>query len=128
MVNVNKVFLNDYLNDLDNFKKLKDLNKPILGICSGFQIVCSMFNEKIIEQEEIGMMSVSTTQSNPLVSGDFQAYNMHNFSVADLTSFNVLAKSDKTVQLVSHKKRNIFGVSFHPEVRNEQIIINFLLV
>ena len=87
-----------------------------------------MFNEKIIEQEEIGMMSVSTTQSNPLVSGDFQAYNMHNFSVADLTSFNVLAKSDKTMQLVSHKKRNIFGVSFHPEVRNEQIIINFLLV
>ena len=119
---------NDYLNDLDNFKKLKDLNKPILGICSGFQIVCSMFNEKIIEQEEIGMMSVSTTQSNPLVSGDFQAYNMHNLSVADLISFNVLAKSDKTVQLVSHKKRNIFGVSFHPEVRNEQIIINFLLV
>ena len=119
---------NDYLNYLDNFKKLKDLNKPILGICSGFQIVCSMFNEKIIEQEEIGMMSVSTTQSNPLVSGDFQAYNMHNFSVADLTSFNVLAKSDKTVQLVSHKKQNIFGVSFHPEVRNEQIITNFLLV
>ena len=119
---------NDYLNDLDNFKKLKDLNKPILGICSGFQIVCSMFNEKIIEQEEIGMVSVSTTQSNPLVSGDFQAYNMHNLSVADLISFNVLAKSDKTVQLVSHKKQNIFGVSFHPEVRNEQIITNFLLV
>ena len=119
---------NDYLNDLDNFKKLKDLNKPILGICSGFQIVCSMFNEKIIEQEEIGMVSVSTIQSNPLVSGDFQAYNMHNLSVADLISFNVLAKSDKTVQLVSHKKQNIFGVSFHPEVRNEQIITNFLLV
>ena len=86
-----------------------------------------MFNEKIIEQEEIGMVSVSTTQSNPLVSGDFQAYNMHNLSVADLISFNVLAKSDKTEQLVSHKKQNIFGVSFHPEVRIEQIITNFLL-
>jgi len=119
---------NDYLNYLDNFKKLKDHDKDILGICSGFQIICSMFDEEIIAQQEIGMINVETQIKNPLVSGDFQAYNMHNFSVDEVISFNVLAKSEKTIQMISHKKINIFGVSFHPEVRNQQIVTNFLLI
>ena len=119
---------NDYLNYLDNFKKLKDHDKDILGICSGFQIICSMFDEEIIAQQEIGMINVETQIKNPLVSGDFQAYNMHNFSADEVTSFNVLAKSEKTIQMISHKKINIFGVSFHPEVRNQQIVTNFLLI
>ena len=119
---------NDYLNYLDNFNILRDLNKPILGICSGFQILCAMFGESIIDNEEIGMVNVSTIQTNQLMSGEFQAYNMHNFSVENPISFNVLAKSDKTVQLVSHKRLNIFGASFHPEVRNEKIVTNFLSI
>lgn len=119
---------NDYLNYLDDFKKLKNNNAGILGICSGFQIICSMFNEEIIDQEEIGMVTVETQFQNSLISGEFQAYNMHNFSVGQVTSFNVLAKSEKTIQMISHKKLNVFGVSFHPEVRNQQIITNFLLI
>ena len=119
---------NDYLNHLGNFNNLIDLNKPILGICSGFQIVCAIFGESIITSKEIGMIDAITTQPNPLIRGAFQAYNMHNFSVKDPISFNVLAKAGETIQLVSHKELNIFGVSFHPEVRNEQIVTNFLLI
>ena len=87
-----------------------------------------MFDEEIIVQEEIGMIKVETQIKNPLASGTFQAYNMHNFSVAEVTSFNVLAKSENTIQMISHKKINAFGVSFHPEVRNREIITNFLLI
>ena len=87
-----------------------------------------MFDEEIIDQQEIGMINVETQIKNPLVSGDFQAYNMHNFSADEVTSFNVLAKSEKTIQMISHKKINAFGVSFHPEVRNQEIITNFLLI
>ncbi|OUX34278.1 MAG: hypothetical protein CBE24_01115 [bacterium TMED264] len=119
---------NDYLNYLFYFNKLKNHDKGILGICSGFQIVCSMFDEEIIVQEEIGMINVEIQTQNPLASGNFQAYNMHNFSVDEVTSFNVLAKSEKTIQMISHKKINAFGVSFHPEVRNQEIITNFLLI
>ena len=49
---------------------------------------------------------------------------MHNFSVDKVTSFNVLAKSENTIQMISHKNINAFGVSFHPEVRNQEIITN----
>ena len=119
---------NDYLNYLSDFDRLKNQGKEILGICSGFQIICSMFDEEIIVQEEIGMINVETQIKNPLASGNFQAYNMHNFSVDEVTSFNVLAKSENTIQIISHKKINAFGVSFHPEVRNQEIITNFLLI
>lgn len=119
---------NDYLNYISDFKKLKSHGKDTLGICSGFQIICSIFDEKIINQEEIGMVDVITQINNPLVSGNFQAYNMHNFSVNTVTNFNILAKSEKTIQMISHKKMNIFGASFHPEVRNQEIITNFMLI
>ena len=119
---------NDYLNYLFDFNRLKNQGKEILGICSGFQIICSMFDEEIIVQEEIGMINVETQIKNPLASGNFEAYNMHNFSVDEVTSFNVLAKSENTIQMISHKKINAFGISFHPEVRNQQIITNFLLI
>ena len=119
---------NDYLNYLFDFNRLKNHGKGLLGICSGFQIICSMFDEEIIVQEEIGMIKVETQIKNPLASGTFQAYNMHNFSVDEVTSFNVLAKSENTIQMISHKKINAFGVSFHPEVRNQEIITNFLLI
>ena len=119
---------NDYLNYLFDFNRLKNHGKGILGICSGFQIICSMFDEEIIAQEEIGMIKVETQIKNPLASGNFEAYNMHNFSVDEVTSFNVLAKSENTIQMISHKKINAFGVSFHPEVRNLEIITNFLLI
>ena len=119
---------NDYLNYLFDFNRLKNHGKGILGICSGFQIICSMFDEQIIVQEEIGMINVETQIKNPLASGNFEAYNMHNFSVDEVTSFHVLAKSENTIQMISHKKINAFGVSFHPEVRNQEIITNFLLI
>ena len=119
---------NDYLNYIDNFNNLINLNKPILGICSGFQILCATFGETIIEGKEIGMTNVITTQKNPLTSGEFQAYNMHNFTAKIPTTFKTLAKAGETIQMVSHKELNIFGVLFHPDVRNEQIVTNFLLI
>ncbi len=119
---------NDYLNHIDNFNNLIKLNKPILGICSGFQILCATFGERIIECKEIGMTNVTTTLTNSLINGEFQAYNMHNFSAKVPITFNTLAKTDETIQLISHKELNIFGVLFHPEVRNEQIVTNFLLI
>lgn len=119
---------NDYLNYISDFKKLKNHGKDILGICSGFQIICSIFGEEIINQEEIGMVDVKTLIDNPLVSGNFHAYNMHNFSVDNVTNFNIIAKSEKTIQMISHKEMNVFGASFHPEVRNQKVITKFMLV
>ena len=118
---------NAYLNDLKIFKNLLlEFERPVLGICSGMQIVCSLFEEKIVKNIEIGMIEVKTLEPNRLCHGKFQAYALHNFSVDHLDFFTVLARSETNVQAVKHKSREIFGVSFHPEVRNEKTIVNFL--
>jgi GMP synthase-like glutamine amidotransferase len=40
----------------------------------------------------------------------------------------VLAKTITSSQIVKHNSKKIFGISFHPEVRNEKIVSNFMLI
>lgn len=118
-----------YIKNLDNFRKLfYDFEGSILGICSGMPIVCSIFGSKIIGNREIGMFEVEVLNKNPLCEKSFQAYNIHNYSVKDLENFTVLAKTDTTPQIVKHNSKDVFGISFHPEVRNENILLNYLLI
>ena len=50
---------NLYQKDIDKFKMfLTNFEKPILGICSGMQIVCTIFGDKIIKNLEIGMVDI----------------------------------------------------------------------
>ena len=120
---------NAYLGDLNIFKNLLlGFRGPILGICSGMQIISSLFEDKIVKNVEIGMIEVRTLESNRLCEGKFQAYSIHNFSVDNLEFFTILARSDTSVQVIKHKSRKIVGVSFHPEVRNQEIVENFLRI
>jgi len=119
---------NSYQKDIDKFKILTNFEKPILGICSGMQIVCTIFGDKIIKNLEIGMVDIETLEKNSLCKGKFQAYSIHNNSVGNLVYFTILAQSETSIQVIKHKTKDIFGVSFHPEVRNESIIENFLSI
>lgn len=101
----------------------------ILGICSGMQILTSIFGtSELIDNVEIGMVEVKTLESNKLFEGKFQAYNLHNYSVLNCEKFKILAESERCIQAVKHIKKEIFGISFHPEVRNENVISNFLKI
>tara|TARA_Y100000746_G_scaffold90183_1_gene76518 strand:- start:8 stop:550 length:543 start_codon:yes stop_codon:yes gene_type:complete len=108
---------------------LKKFNGPILGICSGMQILTSIFGiSGLVDNIEVGIVEVNTLISNKLFNGNFQAYNLHNYSVQDCDKFTILAKSENSIQAVKHVNKNIYGISFHPEVRNEKIISNFLKI
>lgn len=108
---------------------LKDYKGSILGICSGMQILTSIFGTSgLIDNVEIGLVEVKTLESNKLFEGKFQAYNLHNYSVQDCENFKILAMSEHSIQAVKHVTREIYGISFHPEVRNEEIISNFLKI
>ena len=120
---------NEYLENLDTFKEtFQKFSRPILGICSGMQIVCSIFNGKIVQNVEIGMTNSETLKINELCMGEFQIYNMHTKSVDILENFIILAKNNNRIHVIKHKTKNVFGVSFHPEVRNENIISNFIKI
>jgi GMP synthase (glutamine-hydrolysing) len=72
------------------------------------------------------MAEITTLKENPLFLGDFKAYVLHNFSVESSETFETLAQSAKCLQAVKYKQKNIYGILFHPEVRNQEVLKQFI--
>jgi GMP synthase-like glutamine amidotransferase len=113
------------LSQPEKFGWIKQTDKPLLGICAGMQTLGSVFEAALDSCLQIGMTQVSTLKENPLFSGTFKAYTVHRYSVQASAGFEILAESAKCIQAVKHIKKPIYGVLFHPEVRNVQILKRF---
>lgn len=113
---------------LDNFQWIKTSKKPILGVCAGMQVTSLVYSVPLMPCLQVGMTEITTQKVNPLFSGTFQAYALHTYTINSSETFEVLAKSSKCVQAVKHKQKSIYGVLFHPEVRNQNILQNFIKV
>jgi GMP synthase-like glutamine amidotransferase len=107
------------------FKWLKDCSKPVLGICAGMQTIGLVFGGHVEKCREIGMTEV-TSKANLLFSSKFKAYSLHNYALVPSSEFEVLAESAKCVQAIKHKQKDIYGVLFHPEARNEETVQRFI--
>lgn len=117
---------NDYLNNLDKFNWVKSFKKPILGICSGMQIIGLIFGAKLTKDSQIGMSHINITQKNKLLDNGFEAYELHNNSLNNLYNFEVLAEANGKVSVIKKINKEIYGIIFHPEVRNSSIIKKFI--
>ncbi len=120
----------DYLNEevLLHFKKLLSLNKSVLGICSGMHVISSVFKVPLVDVREIKVKYVK------IKGGWTKVFLMHNKSLdykSALKKFNILSKTKvKGVyipQIVVDKSCRFFGFQFHPEVFNENLIVDFAL-
>jgi GMP synthase-like glutamine amidotransferase len=105
---------------------LKETYKPVLGICAGMEAIGVVFDLRLIRCLEIGMTQISTLKENPLFSASFKAYSLHNYAVNPSSDFEILAESAQCVQAIKHKQKPIYGVLFHPEVRNIDILKRFI--
>jgi GMP synthase (glutamine-hydrolysing) len=119
---------NDFLKHARRFIALKRLEKPVLGICAGMQIISKVFGGGIERLQEIGMTRIRVVKKDPLFSGkrEFGAYSLHNLCAKLPPSFTELARSSGCLQAFRHDMKPVYGVLFHPEVRNRWIIDNFL--
>ena len=117
---------NELANVPEKLAWLKDCGKPVLGICAGMQIIGLAFGSRLEKKQEIGMTDIRTVKKNPLFSGKFKAYELHNYSLKASKEFDVLAISRKCSQAIKHKEKPFYGVLFHPEVRNPGIIERFI--
>ncbi len=111
---------------LDRFNWIKTYDKPILGICAGMQVISLVYGIPLTTCMHIGMTEIATIKANPIFDGDFSAYALHTLSVKPSETFVVLAKSSKCIQAIKHKQKPIYGILFHPEVRNFQILKHFI--
>jgi GMP synthase (glutamine-hydrolysing) len=116
---------NGFVKDILKFKWIRELNKPILGICGGMHILGLIFNGKLKKQQEIGLTNIELKKDFLGLIGKIEVYELHNFyTISD--DFEIFGKSKYCPQAVKHKKYSFFGVLFHPEVRNKDLIVNFV--
>ncbi len=115
----------NYMKNLKKFEWLRKTEKNILGICAGMQVIGLVFGAKIIKNKEIGIKEINTKKHNKLFDGNLRVYELHNYSIKD-TDFEILAESDKCIQAIKHRSKNIYGIMFHPEVRQEEVVKKFL--
>ena len=114
------------LRQVEKFSWVTTWGKPILGICAGMQTIGLVFGLQLFECVEIGMTHVKTLRNNPLFVSEFDVYELHNYSVSASDDFEVLAESGICTQAIKRKNSAVYGVLFHPEVRNQDILERFI--
>jgi GMP synthase-like glutamine amidotransferase len=119
---------NEFIRHPEEFRWLEEDRVPVLGICAGMQVLVTTFGGQIRAGGEIGMTLIHTLLPDPLLEGksEFHAYELHNFSPIFPDSFRLLAESSGYPQVIRHRSLSLYGVLFHPEVRNEWVVERFL--
>jgi len=116
---------NTFLKDKEKFTWINTYDKPLLGICGGIQLIATAFHEEILKGQEIGLHSITYNKEFLGETGEKEVYELHNYYV-NAKTFETIATSDKYPQAIRHPQRPIYGVLFHPEVRNKNIIEYFI--
>lgn len=117
----------DYLNNFDNFEILKKFEGDLLGICAGSQVLSLLFGGSLLDFEEIGLKKIEILKENVLINKEEEIYCLHKKScdVENNINFEVLAKT-QIPQIFKVRNKNFYGVLFHPECRNIDVLKNFL--
>lgn len=123
----------EYSKELD---LIKHCEKPILGVCLGFELINFAFGEKIelLEKKKRGIISVRLVSEDRIFQSfpkNFKVYEAHRWVVLKNKVLKSSAKSKDGIEAVKHPEKNIYGVQFHPEVfvnksHAEKIFRNFL--
>jgi GMP synthase (glutamine-hydrolysing) len=117
-----------YLREIGRFSWLSSVPVPVLGICAGMQVLALVHGGSLRPACEIGMEEVRVLSDNPILPpcASFYAYELHRYSCVPPAGWTTLAVSKNCVQAISHPELPLFGVLFHPEVRNGVVIERFL--
>ena len=106
----------------DRFSFIKTISIPVLGICFGHQVIGLVFGETVFKGEEVRrdeeinfMFDDALTQGIPLTSS-FTEDHTEGIGLPDDDFFLLASSAHYEVEAMKHKKKNIYGVQFHPEV------------
>lgn len=116
----------EYLNHIDKFEFIKkEENINVLGICAGCQVIQKLFKSEQINSKEIGLLKPKIIIQDKILENESlkEIYTLHSTSFQIPKKFQIIAKT-QIPQIIKFK--NIYGTLFHPEVRNHNIIINFI--
>jgi len=112
---------NDYLRY--DFEFLRSTRKPVLGICAGMQLIGRAYGLSLKQNTEIGFYDEDFTEEFLGLSGKQNVYHLHNYYI-DFNNSEFIVFADN--QAVKHNRKEIYGVLFHPEVRQKELIKKFI--
>ncbi|HJZ18845.1 MAG TPA: gamma-glutamyl-gamma-aminobutyrate hydrolase family protein [Candidatus Nanoarchaeia archaeon] len=115
---------NDFLKNMNKFEWIKNYKKPVWGICAGMQIISLVFGGKKKKATEIGYYSENFKKSFLSLESEHEVYHLHNNYMTLPKDFEQFSDG-KIPQAVKHKTKPMYGVLFHPEVRNKKMIEAF---
>lgn len=113
----------EFIKKIKNFEWIKDYNNPILGICAGAEIISLVFKGKLRKNIIIGIKKIKIKSNRLTDKKELEAYELHSYSLQPSKDFEKLSENN---EILKHKEREIYCLMFHPEVRNEEIIRNFI--
>lgn len=119
---------NTFADFIESFSWIKQWNRPILGICAGMQVISSVFGGRIVPRQIIGLEKIRIVLETPLLGmpREIEGYHLHNCGVTLPEGFDVIAGTSDSVDAFRHRSRSIYGIIFHPEVRNRWILGRFV--
>lgn len=116
---------NEFSKHINKFQWIKTINKSILGICAGMQIISLIFGGKSKKKTEIGFYKENFKKEFLSLKNGHEVYHLHNNYITLPKEFIKFTNS-KIPQAIKHKNKEIYGVLFHPEVRNKKLIKEFI--
>jgi len=121
---------NAYAEHLHLLSWVKDLKKPILGICAGMQVISAVYGGRIVPHTAIGLDKIEIIRASPLLGEPrcIEGYHLHNYSATLPEGFMQIAGKKNGIEAFMHFMKPIFGVIFHPEVRNRWILDKFVYI
>ncbi len=123
-------------------KRIIENQIPVLGICFGHQILSKLNGGRVKQSKyrEFGLANIRKKRESILIKNFFNKKNINKvwMSHADQVSklpknFNVIASSQNSkFAIIENKKKNFYGVQFHPEVTHtengKKLINNFMFL
>ena len=121
---------NTYADRIDMFSWLMQCDRPVLGICAGMQVISAVFGGSIVPKPAIGLEEIEIVTDTPLLGEprQIEGYHLHNYGVTLPEEFLLVAGTTEVVEAFKHRERSIYGIIFHPEVRNRWILERFAVL
>lgn len=118
---------NAYMDFIESFSWIKEWKKPLLGICAGMQVIGSVFGGHVVPAPAIGLEKINLMLDTPLLGEprEIEGYQLHNYGVTLPEGFQIVAGTPRCVDAFRHSEMPIYGIIFHPEVRNRWILEKF---
>lgn len=106
----------------DEMEFIQKCDKPILGVCMGFEVIAKAFGSPVKEMDSgllEGFIKFDTTAKGQsyLAKESLRQFEAHRWHVDAVSpkEFEVLANSHTGLEIIKHKKRPILATQFHPE-------------